>query len=405
MALTFKNDHTPQIPLQMNIREMKKRFILEMAYSDDKMYKIRYYPRKEPDRFFAGEICVERASGRLIRIDLNIENAAIHPFLPLSPSDTLRNINLKITRSFRTEGSLYLNDYISFTYDVTYTSVRDSISPRVPFIFTRNIHTKGIMYFYDYDDPFILPFFEYDEGFDDYRKMSIIPYNEVFWDNNNKLLLTEKQKSDLGFFAREGEVLNYGGMTYGKDFLTIVNTHMANDTTLSPFYEFYYTFWSPVQRIILNRKLRQNEVYTRERAIQTIQSNLYRLRVQILLDITQLDDSLYFKSYTVFDANRTFYHLPGQPYTNAFLNIYFDLCEVVRREMQRELESGRWSVEQAESVYQSANARMDSITQCYLKEVQLGKNETELRLWNDYIIRNLHIDNLGIFGAGESNKD
>jgi len=402
LPLTNKNEHSPQLPLQMTLRELKKKYLLEMEYSDDKMYKIKFRPRKEPGWYFAGEIYIEKNTDRLIRIDLTVENAAIHPFLPLSPKDTLSHVDLKITRTFRTEGGAYLNDYISFNYDVRYKSVRDSVSPRVPFIFTRNIHTKGIMYFYDYDDPFILPYFEYDPGFDDYRKMSIIPYNEVFWNNNNKLLLTEKQKSDLGFFAQEGEVINYRGINYGKDFLTIVNTHLSNDTTITPFYEFYYTFWSPDQRIILNRKLRQNEVYTRERANQSIQSNLYRLKVQLLLDVTQIEDSMYFKSYTVFDANRTFYHLPGQPYTNAFLNIYFDLCETVRREMQGELESRAWSMGQVDSIYKCANGKMDSITQTYLKEVQLGKNAKELSTWNSYILTKLNIDNLGIFQAGET---
>jgi len=397
IELTKKSDDAPSCPFQFSKREMKKYFVLELEYCDDKMYKIKFHPRNDQNRRFSGEIFVDKETFALLKTDLSIKNAVKHPFLPISPKDSLYHVDLNISGTYKQDGDAILPDHINFSYHVTYKSVRDSINSLIPFIITREINTTGVMYFYDYDHPFILPYFEYDANYDDYRKMSIIPYNEIFWNHNSRLLLTEKQKEDIGFFSHEGKLINFKEGNYGKNFLNIVRYDSNNDPTVHSFYEYYYTFWSPDERIRINGKLLRNEIYSPERINQTIQSNLYNLKVQILLDVTQSDDSLFCKSYTVFDAVKTFYHLPAQPYTMAFLNIYFDLCEIERRRMEKELNAHGQSMEQIDSVYKETMSRIDRITQHYLKEVQLGKKEKELLEWNHYVMKNLNIDNFNLF--------
>jgi CarboxypepD_reg-like domain len=397
IELTKKNDHSPSIPFQFSKREMKKYFVVELEYSDDQMYKIKFHPRNDNNRRFSGVIFIDKKTFALLKIDLSVKNATKHPFLPLSQKDSLYNVDLSISRGYKQDGDACLPDHINFSYHVTYKSVRDSINFRIQSRITRDINTTGVVCFYDYDTPFILPYFEYDSDYDDYRKMSIIPYNEAFWNNNNRLLLSEKQKQDIGFFSHEGQLVNFKEGNYGKNFLNIVRNTSNNDSSVSPIFEYYYAFWSPNERIRINKKLPQNEIYSPDKINQTIQSSLYSLKVQLLLDVTQLDDSLICKSYTVFDANKTFYHLPEQPYTKAFLNIYFDICEIERRKMERELNTHIVSTAKIDSVYTETIARIDRITQRYLKEVQLGKKERELAEWNKYVLKNLNIDNLHLF--------
>ena len=405
IELTKKSDYSPANPFQFRTREMKKYFSLELGDSDDKIYQIKFQPCHGQNKCFSGEIWLYKTTLALLKIDLTIENTAKHPFLPLFAKDSLYNVGLTISRTYKQDGSDILLDHINFSYHFTYKSVRDSVTATTPSVLTRDISTKGVMYFYDYEDPFILPYFEYDASYDDYRKMSIIPYNDLFWNNNNTLLLTEKQKEDLGFFSNEGSLINFKEGNYGKNFLTKISSYLQKDTSYHSFYEYYYTFWSPEERIILNRQLRQNEMYSPEKINQSIPSDLYNLKVQILLDVTQLADSLCCKSYTVFDANKTFYHLPEYPCTNAFLNIYFDICEIERRKMEKEISSCLHSVSLIDSIFNKTRIRIDNITQIYLKEVQLGKNGKELLKWNDYVMKNLNIDNLSIFqnsGKGQN---
>jgi hypothetical protein len=260
IELTRKNDDYPLIPLQFNKRELKKYFILKQEYSDGKLSEIKFTPRTDQNRRFSGEVWIDSKTFFLLKINLTIKNALKHPFLPLFQMDSIKNVDLSVSYTYKQEDTKTVLNTINFNYNITYKSVRDSISALVPFIITRDISAKGIMYFYDYNHPFILPYFDYDDGFDDYSKMSIIPYNVVFWKNNNTLVLTQKQKENLGFFAHEGYLVNYDEGNYGKNFLQILRRY-PNDSTINPFYEFHYAFWSPNERIILNRKLRQNEIY------------------------------------------------------------------------------------------------------------------------------------------------
>jgi CarboxypepD_reg-like domain len=385
--MTVKNEYNPTIPLQYKKRELKKIFTLSLGFEDKDMYNIKFKPRKNDGNHFSGEIWIDRKTSALLKIDFSIDHAARHPFLPLFSCDTLSNVDLKISHTFKQEGNAFILDHINFQYHVTYKSVRDAPKMVMPSIITRDINTSGVMYYYDYDNPFILPYFEYDTDYDDYRKMSIIPYNEVFWNNNNMLLLTERQKESLGFFSHKGCLINFREGNYGKNFLPLPNY----DGSL---YEFYYSFWSPENRISINRKMDQNEIYPQKRINQNYQTNLYNLKVQILLDVTQLDDSLVCRSYTVFDAKKTFFHLPEDSVTKAFLNIYFDICEIERRKMEKELDSRSCTVMQIDSVYKSTMKKINIITYRYLEEVQLGKKDRAFRKWNGYVIENLGIDNL-----------
>jgi hypothetical protein len=47
---------------------------------------------------------------------------------------------------------------------------------------------------------------------------------------------------------------------------------------------------------------------------------------------------------------------------------------------------------------------MDKITWKYINEVEAGKNEKLMLKWNQYIIENLSIDNIKMFGEGDKKK-
>jgi hypothetical protein len=396
LNLTSKNENCPSIPLQFNKKDLKKIFRLSLETGDNEMYHIEFYPRKDTNQHFHGGLWIDIKTFSLIKIDLSIENAARHPFLPLFSFDSLSHVGLNISHTYKDEGSYNVLDHINFSYHAIYKSVRDTSTVKIPSIISREIVTKGVMYFYDYGNPFILPYFEYDADYDDYRKMSVIPYNEVFWNNNNPFILTEEQKESLGFFSQEGYLINYREGNYGTNFLQSADYH-------SILYESNYTFWDPEKRIMLNKKLQQNSTYPQEKINNSILNNLYYLKVQILLDITQVGNTLSCKSYTVFDPNKTFYHLPEQPQTNAFLNIYFDICEIERRKMENALNSSSFTIEQIDSIYKGAKKSIDNITGQYLKEVKLGQNEKSSNKWNDYILKNLGIDNKKIFSNENNN--
>jgi hypothetical protein len=262
-----------------------------------------------------------------------------------------------------------------------------------PSVIQREITTRGVLCFYDYGDPFIIPRFDYDANYDDYRKMSIIPFNKTFWDNNNTLILTDKQKENIGFFADNGLLVNFEEGNFGKDFLTF--THY--DSSL---YENCYTFWDSVKRFSLNRSLPQNKIYTQREinnSILTDKYNLCKLVVQLLLDVTRVGNSFSCKSYSVLDEKKSFFHLPDEPETKSFLNIFFDLCEMERRKMEKALNNSALTVKQIDSVYYLTMGNIKKVTAKYLEEAKLGKNKRALTKWNAEVLENLGIDNMKMF--------
>ena len=398
MSLVSQRDDYPSMPLQMNKKEARKLFRLTLASGDDETIHIIFSPKKNKQSLFSGELWIDKKTNILLKSDLHVTNAVKHPFLPMYPADSICSLDLNVSHTFEKEGSSSRLDHVNFSYCTTYKSVRDTPTVSVPSIIKRDIMTRGIIYFYDYGNPFMLPYFEYDKDFDDYRKISIIPYNDFFWENNSTLVLTQKQKENLGFLAHQGCLVNYRDDNYGKDFLRIRHS----DSTLSSLYEYNYYFWSADQRIILNRKLPRNSIYPREKINNSILSNLYQLNVQLFLDVTQNERTYNFKSYTVFDAVKTFYHLVEEAETKVFLNIYFDICEIERRKMEERLNSSANTIQKIDSIYNEAVRRKDEVTKKYLKEVQLGKVKKSMSEWNDYVFQNLGIDNLKLFGEKEN---
>ena len=228
----------PSNPLQFTKKRLKKMFSLTMEPGENGMYRIGFQPLEEVRSHFSGEMWIDRKSFSLVKIDLTIDDAVHHPFVPIFKIDRLSQVYIKISQTFKNDCSNSVPDHINFSYHFSYKSVRENPGSMTPSVIQREITTQGVLCFYDYDDPFIIPRFEYDANYDDYRKMSVIPFNKTFWDNANMLILTEKQKESIGFFADNGLLVNFEEGKYGKDFLAL--THY--DSSL---YQNCYSFWIP----------------------------------------------------------------------------------------------------------------------------------------------------------------
>ena len=390
--LLKQQEFTPLIPLQFGRKNLEKHFNLHLISFDGNTYHLEFSPKRDANISFAGEIWLEAVTFNLMRIKLQANNTSQHPFIPVIPSmDEIRNVNLTFTFNYKLLNNNSIPDHFQFSYDMMYYSNRDEAIADTNLYknTSRKIFTEGILYFYDYNDPFILPVFNYVELVDDYYKMSFIPYNEIFWKENKALVLTSQQKENLKVIEDNGYLINYREGNYGAEFLA--DLPIIKNT---PFRKFYYAFWSADKRIIPNRSSEQFETYPNDIINATIKSDLYNLKVQLLLDITKVENQFICKSYTVFDNYYSYFHLPFDFSTNAIFNIFFDICEIERRDMQQTLDSKHHSLNEIRSIYESTILEMDNKTTQFLKEVDLGENRRELDKWNQYIYDNLGIDNV-----------
>jgi hypothetical protein len=391
VQLTRANGSFAAIPLQFKLKNMRKLFDLQLIGANKDYFHIGFTPFRDSSLYFSGEAWIDK-SYNLLKIMLEGKNIRLYPLMAIFPGDSLYQFNIQITETFKQIENIFLLDYIDFRYDFIYEAIGND-----PFIAERNQNpiqykTKGILYFYDYGNPFILPHFEYDPTYNDYKIMSQIPYNNIFWNNNNKVPLTEGQKHDLNDLIENGISQNYNkAYAIGGE-----NSYWDTINPALNYHQYYNIFWSKNHRLNIVKSIDDTEEIS---VMGALPSQLYKLKVQLLFDITRVGDSLYHSSYTVFDRQQSFYHLAKYPYSNCFLNIYFDICEIERRKMEAQLPLVNYDLDKMNTMYEQTQIDLKEISNRYFNEVFLGKNSRELEKWNNYVKDHLGIDNIKIYSG------
>jgi hypothetical protein len=260
------------------------------------------------------------------------------------------------------------------------------------------VKSKGLMYFYDYNNQFYIPDFNFSEDQSDYRKISSLTYNASFWNSNTGLVYTDKMKKAIRYFKVNGYFLNYSSGLNNKSETNRYYRSDNGETMDGQFYENTYLTWTNKTRLSLKKDGLKNDTTQTNSQIKAL---LYQLKAQIFFDINPVGDSLQHYSICVFDVFDTYYNLPEEPFTNCFMNIYFDLFEIERRKMENILVQKKFSIAQMDSVYKQATFNLDRQTAEYFKQVERGKNFKQLEKWNDLVKQQLGIDNIAIFQIRE----
>lgn len=388
LDLVYKNGSYLENPFQFNLRKLKKNFKLQKIATTDngKVLQIAYTAKNEAEGF-NGEMWIHEPTGTLMKVILKREKAKRHPFFPLHSDSKIEEVNLEITQNFQRDGAKNYLSHINLKYNVVFLR-------NLPEGFRRlELEAEGILHFYNRSELFVLPYYDFDYDFNDYRKISLVPYNPVFWENNEGLVMSEAEKKKLAFFNEEGFLLNFA-----EKFL--------ND---KPFFEFNNIFWSPSKRIqvkslpeppenssplnpnarVVNSRLEENYILANTFAIQ------------IYLDINRIKDSLHYQSATILDIFKTRTNYENNNLSKCVINILFDLHEIERRKMMTELKSRDFTFKQADIVYQRTKSKMEELQKTYLKEVNKGENMENLKKWNDMVKAELGIDNIELFLSAE----
>ena len=390
--LSESNEYLPSIPFQFSKSKMRKNFALKIfprREDDEHAYHLGFTPKKNDGSCFSGEVWIDKKTYNIIKLILNGENLNIHPFLPLFSGTAIDSVSMNISLTYNTTEDYARMSSLVFKYNFVF---------RIGLL-SKKVNTKGVMYFYDTGDPFILPYFDYDENQSDYRKITFLPYNASFWNNSNGLINTEEQLSIIDFLHQNGVLLNY----YHSKFNIIPKRNYLK--LKGNFFEDNLVYWSDTSRLSLKKnQIAKDSLQNLSVNSQQVKADLYHFRVQIFLDINPVGDTLQWLSATVFDVFKSFYKLPEEKYSNCFLNIYFDICEIERRKMEARLrEIPRPDKAKIDAIYNQTLKDIDVQTALYLKKVQSGKNYSELVKWNNYVKKTLGVDNIKIFDVKDEN--
>ncbi len=372
----------PAGPMASPQKKLKKEFHLhlESKYKSENqhtIYVIHYEPKDTAGYFFSGSIWIDSTLNAILKITHEIQHAAIYPFALIGRTDSLSHVNLEISKTFQSfEDSYYLQS-VDFNYSFQY-KYRENDS-------VQTIASRAILYAYDYENEFTLPYFKFTESmYGDYVKILATPYNDIFWKNIREFKIhDEKQKNDK-FFQENGN-----NRQTARDF------NKADSSRWS--FEKPYIFWSE-KRVVFKEDLNNNIAQTK---IGGVPSDFYNLKVQLYLDVNLFNDTLHILSSTIFDPFDTYFYYPINPVSSAFINIYFDLMELQRRELEAEILAGpKTEIAIAES-YQRRLQLAETMSAAYFKETERGNNQKAMLKWNALVQEKLKIDNLAIFNPYE----
>ena len=386
-----ETDLFPSSILCFGLSGMKKRFNVEMEFTED-LYKVFFSPKDKNGAYFSGYIFIDRYDYSLKQIEYFTDNATIYPFLPLYPDDSISKVSLSINETFADNDGFVLPELVRYDYSFDYYSRRYGVLHKV--------ESKSFLYLYDYGESFVDPLFDFYADPTDYRKISLIPYNDVFWKQNYKFTISESKSEKIDYFEREAQTFDYNSSTSDEiifgDNITAQIGNNTDNFRHRGFFETSYIKWDGDVKLMVHEKRPQSESSI-ENIIATSQK--YKFVVQILLDITELDDSIHWQSFTIFDPFQSYYEYEEHPTENIFacVNIYFALCEKIRLDMEERLKKNHRSVEEIKQIYSETKNELENFRKKYFREVGLGENLFELRLYNAMVIRKFGIDYVEMF--------
>lgn len=376
-----KSDYFPVSPFELKRKKLEERFFLhlESKFRDSEervVYAVKYRPRIETEYSFYGKVWLDSASGSLLKVELNADSTKLSPFVTIFPKDSLLYTSFRISKTFEEQnGKMYVQS-IDFDYDLEYKSHRQGVY---------TVSSNAVLYAYDYQNAFILPFYDVPSNYmHDYRRIASAPYNDYFWENIQEFKI-EVSESNARFAQQQVLINGHSDLLW--------SANMGNE-----FFQQNYIQWSEY-RMRIKDKLPKGTVY--EDLDGMLPSNRYDLFAHLYADVNTFEDSTHYLVSAVYDPFRSFFHYPDSKLGDAFINMFFDLYEIEKRELERNLLALETpDLNQIRTLYEASLERAQRNSRKYIKEVERGKDELSFERWNDFIKKELGIDNIEFYGLG-----
>lgn len=373
----------PKSPIGISYKRLRKQYQLSVANrfvngNAHVIYQISYEPNDTTGTHFFGSVWVDSTANLIQKIELNINHAQVYPFEPAGNTVDIKNVDMRIKKTFQQYSEVQTLKNIDFDYDITYKTQQGNI-------ITAN--TNAVIYAYDFKNSFILPQFHFSEGmYRDFREINAIPYNPWFWENINEFT-TPIMEANQAFV---------------NDTNTITGEHLfrKNKYWKTGFFEHPYVWWSADKRITF----RTDTYKPSEVELNTMVTEKYHLLAQIMLDINQFDDSTQVFTNTIYDPYESYYYYEFSRTGVAFLNMYFDLVEIHKRKLDKEIQ-GMKDPAEILAMYEQIQKELNIQTTLFFKEVQHGTQRSKMEKWNALISKEIGLDNLEFFHVYEELKE
>lgn len=402
-----ENEYYPDSPFGLSGRKLLKRYSLALnskykEQNGDITYVISFTPKKDTLSAFSGKAWIDSASNILTKVEFKIKNAAKFPFQPIHKGGELRDINMHITKSYeRTDQGVRLRS-MDFNYDFLFEPMT-VVHPETKIVHRRpmdttvvyipvpgfHIRSEAVLSAYNYNDAFYIPKFNFaNPELADYKQIMVYRSHPKFWRCYNTFRVGRSDE-------KERFLDNPGTITHRRIF-------QKNEISDVGIYEYQYRKWT--QKRIYFRKVdstMMQETNGNPFEGNSINARKYFLEAQIFMEIDSLCGELSYRTGTFFDPYTSYYNFERTPTSVAFLNVYFDLMEIQRRELEAKLMAAEPSAKEWMKIYDDHLEKVARKMQLFFKEVERGTHEENFAKWNAIVMERLGIDNIALFTPEE----
>lgn len=339
---------------------------IEIGEGPDAVDRLRAVPRDSTAGLFLMDVTLVHSRAQVLSFELNCVNCSRHPFVSLFPQGWIDGIDLR-----------YRQTWSSVAPFVPEVMELDLLTTYCDNSFEDQFETKALMYTFDKGNPFIPTLFRWEPVFEDYRKIAWLPMDSAFNQRMRPPLPTERQMRDHAFIAEHGIRYNSWYTKASTEYDLLKPVHVA---------------WSKAKRINMHH------VLGRSQHKAGVPPPMYHvvLQFQLYLDLDTTGGDLLHRSVAVFDAARSIHAPVPLTWTDAFLNIAFDLVEIERRRMEVRLQDPDMTIDRARAIRTEHNRLMEDTIKRYLLSTKKGFDLSLLGDWNELVKKELGLDNLDV---------
>lgn len=376
--LFYQSDHFPINPVQLGKRKLKKYYALELVNAfkaeKSKVLQIDFYPKTSTNNYFSGTIWVDASKQHIKKIKLNAVHTNRHPFLAFGNIEAIRHVDMFITKTFQIIDNESYVKSIDFNYNLQCRYSGDTI---------RNYGSRAIIKAYNYDAQFNLPLFSFSKSLhQDYRDISALPHDTAFWEQTRTFAMhmnSEKKQK----FIKENSI-------------QIKRSPLKTISPKSSIYDFFYRSWQKERLTFsgIQKATPEHLIIVKKNGLEDPITNYY-LNTKLYLDFNLEHDSVWFSSKALLDPVGTFDDHEMNNQTRAFINMYFDLLEIKRRELVNDLKKiTQPNPDKIRQLYEEhLNAYKQTIKK-FTHDVHHGQTYEGMRLWNKIIMEELDVNNI-----------
>ena len=163
------------------------------------------------------------------------------------------------------------------------------------------------------------------------------------------------------------------------------------------FFQHHFVAWSP-DRVLI--KAITDDTIVNPLNTGEVNASKYNISAKLFLDVNAWNDTLHVTTRALLDPYESYYRLPMDSAAMCCINMFFDLVEIERRLLEKEILASDGTKTTIDRLYAERVKHLEEIKLKFFGSVNRGTDLEAMRESNAVIVAMLGIDNMRLFGLG-----